>query len=158
MQVRTIAAGAMLVVLGGCGATEGGADQPSGAGAPLSVAEEDWVDRQGRETDLVTSFHGDAHCELDTTEIIRVSTDLVPGQEPGWPEATFAHDPEEGLPDRLTAAEHDAEAELPEDAEATGPRTESGVELWAVPDDPNVIYLIDGDTVEQWPAATVECD
>lgn len=158
MQVRTIATGAMVVaILGGC-ATEDGADRPSTAGASLSVAEEDWVDREGRETDLVASFYGDAHCELDTTEIIRVSTELVPAQEPGWPEATFAHDPEEGLPDRLTAAEHDGEAELPDEAEATGVRTESGVELWAVPDDPNVIYLVNGDTVEQWPAAMVECD
>ncbi len=158
MRMRTIAAGATLMaILGGC-ATGGGADGPSAAGGSISVAEEDWVDQDGQETDLVSSFYGAAHCELDTTEILRVSTELVPAQEPGRPEITFAHDPDGGLPDRLTAAEHEAQAELPDDAEATGVRTTSGVELWAVPDDPDVIYLVDGDAAERWPAAMVECD
>lgn len=159
MQTRTIAAAAAIVaiLLGGC-ATAGGADGPPTAETSISVAEEEWVDSEGRETDLVTSFHGAAHCQLDTTEIIRVSAELVPSQEPGSPEATFAHDPEDGLPDRLTAAEHESEAELPDDAETAGVRTASGVELWTVPDDPDVIYLVEGGTIEQWPAATVECD
>lgn len=158
MQMRTIAAGAAVVaLLGGC-ATESGSDGTAAAGAPISVADEDWVDRDGQETDLVTSFRGDAHCDLETTEIVRVSTELVPSQEPGSPEATFAHDPEGGLPDRLTAAEYDGEAELPDDAEAAGVRTASGVELWVVPNDAEVIYLVDGGTVEQWPAAVVDCD
>jgi|GEM_PF-4245011 len=158
MQTRTIAAGVTLVAILGACVTEGGADGSSAAGGPISVAEQDWVDQDGQGTDLVSSFYGAAHCDLDTTEILRVSTELVPAQEPGRPEITFAHDPEDGLPDRLTAAEHEAEAELPDDAKATGVRTTSGVELWAVPDDPDVIYLVDGGTVEQWPAATVECD
>ncbi|MEX2551366.1 MAG: hypothetical protein WD638_14185 [Nitriliruptoraceae bacterium] len=161
MPMRTIAAGvagAVIVVsLGGC-ATEGGSDEPSAAGGSTSVAEEDWVDRDGQGTDLVASFYGDAHCDLETTEIIRVSTELVSPEGSDRPELTFAHDPEDGLPDRLTDAAYDGEAELPGDAEATEVRTLSGVDLRAVPDDPDVIYLVDADVVERWPAAMVECD
>ncbi|MFO8076601.1 MAG: hypothetical protein ACQETV_02850 [Actinomycetota bacterium] len=161
MRNRVMAgcASAVLLLVGCAAPGQDGQDGHDASDAPsLSVAEEDWVDVDGEDTDLVTSFSGDEHCGLESTEIIRVSADVVEPREPGWPETTFAHDPEGGLADRLVHGEYDGSTELPDEARHAGVRTVSGIELWVDPDESEVIYLRDDDHVEQWPAASVECD
>lgn len=152
---------AALLTLSGCGGDDGPTIEEGddgGSAAAISVAEEDWVGPDEEGTDRVASFFGDEHCDLETVEIVAVDRELLTDDEDGPPQRYFAHDPEEGLSDSVAEGEYRDAIELPDDAEELGFTTTSGIELWADPDEPDAILLVDGEHVEQWPAARVECD
>lgn len=79
--------------------------------------------------------------------------DLVwpPGSEPA-PDSyrSFVRDPE-GVMDDYTAAQFVPDAELPGDAVDTGYENDAGMELWLA-SDLSTAFVVDGDTVEAWPA------
>lgn len=151
---------AALLALSACGDDAPTIEEGDGTGSaePISVAEEDWVGADSEDTDRVASFYGEEHCDLETVEIVAVDRDLLGGDADGPPRRYFAHDPEEGLADSVAEGEYRDGIELPDDAEELGFSTTDGVELWTDPDEPDAILLVDGEQVEQWPAARVECD
>jgi hypothetical protein len=91
---------------------------------------------------------GPSHCEWDDAVVLSLRWPLEgPDTASAW--SSFVRDPDDGLAE-YTAASFDADAELPDDAVRTG-FTNAEVELWLAGDH-STAYLVDGNTVEAWPA------
>ncbi len=105
--------------------------------------ERDGREIQGSEFSMVA---GPAHCEQDDALILSVSAPRD-GEDAG---GSFVRDPEGAMAD-YTDEPFVPDAELPDDAVSTGYENDAGVELWLA-NDHSTAYLVDGDTVEAWPA------
>ena len=102
-------------------------------------------------SDVVTDFDGPAHCEWQAMRAIVVSEPI--GRRFRGPRTAarfYVRDPENVLGDAVTAERLDVDAVLPGTAADTGLRL-GATELWAVPGDPEWIYLRGDDAVERWP-------
>lgn len=86
---------------------------------------------------------------MDSALILAMRWPLV-GSSTGNDRRLFVRDPE-GVFAEDTVESFDPDAELPDDAIATGYERNTGVELWLA-NDFSTAYAVDGDTVEAWPA------
>ena len=111
----------------------------------------DGWERDGRavqESDL-NVYVGPAHCEWDDTLVLSLRWPLE-DEDAGPGGYSFVRDPE-GAMAEYTDAHFDPDAELPDDAVPTGYENDAVGELWLAADYARA-YLVDGDTVEAWPA------
>lgn len=109
----------------------------------------DW-ERNGDEVPRseIQVFAGPSHCDWQEALILNVAWPLD-GDPPEDAYRGFVRDPNGVMAD-YTAEPFDSDADLPDDAEATGYENDAGVELWLADDDATA-YLVDGDAVEAWP-------
>ena len=99
--------------------------------------------------DFIQVDAGPAHCDFDDALILNVGWPIQ-SSNTGGPGLSFVRDPE-GVMANYTVDAFDADVDLPEGAVATGYENDAGVELW-LENDYSSAYLVDGDTVEAWPA------
>ncbi len=91
---------------------------------------------------------GPMHCEWDDALILDLIGPTGGASTPGAGRS-FVRDPD-GVMDEYTVDPFVPDAELPDDAVATGYEN-AGIELW-VAGDLSAAFVVDGDTVEAWPA------
>lgn len=133
-------------------------------GGPPSAFTGDWLGPDGEPADRgprefeVRSFMGAEHCDWES--VIFLSVAWPPGTTytagPGGPPfRQYVRDAQGDLgaaADQLVGA-LELDAQLPDDAAATGYHTDTGAELWLGQDaDEHVYLVVDGD-VERWPRA-----
>ena len=63
----------------------------------------------------------------------------------------FIRDPKGVFGDPALVEGFDPDATLPSDATYSGFRSETR-QLWTAPSDPDAVYVVEGDSVERWPA------
>ena len=126
------------------------ADAPGTAGvAPLPEGLMVGWQLDGRAVSQPTFRPGETHCEWGDALVL--SMVWPAGADPA-PDAhrSFVRDPG-GVMDEFTAAPFVPDAELPDDAVDTGYENDAGIELWLA-GDLATAFVVDGDTVEAWPA------
>lgn len=92
---------------------------------------------------------GETHCEWEDALVLDLR--WPPGDAPApGAGSSFVRDPG-GVMDDLTVDPFVPDADLPDDAVDTGYENAAGMILW-VAGDLSTAFLVDGDTVEAWPA------
>ena len=94
-------------------------------------------------------YEGESHCDMTSALLLDMRWPLDGGNAQDA-DLSFVRDPE-GVFAEETVESFDPDAELPDDAIATGYEKAYGVELWLAKD-LSTAYAVDGDTVEAWPA------
>ena len=121
----------------------------SGSDGPERLLE-GW-ERDGREVPQseFQVYAGPGHCEWEDALILDMRWPPDRGDN-GVTGLSFVRDPEGVMAD-YTDEPFVPDADLPDDAVATGYRNDAGPELWLA-NDLTTAYLVDGDTVEAWAA------
>lgn len=168
MRRMAVLAG-LIVVVAGCGGVrpeqvdDGSPERcDAEAGSVTEVATEpdwrfrayfDWADRDDClvRIDVITDHRGSDHCNEQSARVITTGTPLGERFTNREDSSSYIRDPKGAYGVPAFTEDLDLDADLPDAAEDTGFR-QADTELWAVPDDPSAIYLVDGDDVERWPA------
>jgi hypothetical protein len=110
---------------------------------------EGW-ERDGREVPQAEFqvYAGPLHCDMDDALILNMRWPV--GSNGEGTGASFVRDPD-GVMAHYTDAPFVPDTELPDDAVPTGYENDAEVELWLA-SDLSAAYLVDGGTVEAWPA------
>lgn len=110
-----------------------------------------WERDPGVPPSVIRIYQGETHCDMDSALILDIHRPLDDGST-GNAGHSFVRDPEGVFAER-TRGSFVPDADLPDDAIATGWEHGSGAELWLA-DDLSAAYVVDGDAVEAWPALT----
>jgi hypothetical protein len=112
-----------------------------------------WITTDGclARIDVIADHDGAAHCGFRSARFIVTGHPIGARYSSPRDAHVYVRDPENAFGDEHTAGLLDLEAALPPDAADTGLRL-GPVQLWAVPDDPERIYVATpGGPVESWP-------
>jgi len=112
-----------------------------------------WITTEGclARVDVIADYDGAAHCDFQSARFIVLGHPIGTRYSSPRDSHVYVRDPENAYGDARTAGLLDLEAELPAGAADTGLRL-GPVQLWAVTDDPEFVYLATpGGPVERWP-------
>jgi hypothetical protein len=101
--------------------------------------------------DLLAERPGPSHCEWEDAQVLITGVPL--GSPYGQKDTTqhFIRDPQGVFGNEALAEGFDPDTTLPADAVYSGFRSDTR-ELWTAPSDPDAAYIVNGGTVERWPA------
>ncbi|MDX6556418.1 MAG: hypothetical protein QOD86_2613 [Miltoncostaeaceae bacterium] len=112
-----------------------------------------WITTDGclARVDVIADYDGPAHCDFQAARFIVTGHPVGTRYSSPGDAHVYVRDPENAFGDERTAGLLDLQATLPSDAADTGLRL-GPVQLWAVPDDPERIYVATpGGAIESWP-------
>jgi hypothetical protein len=101
--------------------------------------------------DVIADYDGAAHCNFQSARFIVLGHPIGTRYSSPSDSHVYVRDPEDVYGDARTAELLDLDAEPPAGAADTGLRL-GGIQLWAVADDPEFIYVTTPDgSFERWP-------